>query len=195
MLSKRTLRPQPCTIPPKIEHANDSQARQARKQTDAPTNTQIDEHRPREQDTSRSEQRPRQIISSEQRCRILRIREWEIYKHALKDEEVGSHQNGDSNEADDPMYTMPSCPSEHEISYWQANDSEESGNESMFRGTHTILLDIWDQILELVDEEAGDTNQACNANDDEAETCLAEVEIIYRRIYEWEDLEEGTTTN
>ena len=39
-----------------------------------------------------------------------------------------------------------------------------------------ILLDIWNKVLELIGQEASNSNQARDADRDEAETCFSKAE-------------------
>ena len=48
----------------------------------------------------------------------------------------------------------------------------------MLRCAKTVFLDVWDEVLELVDEEARNSDQARDADRDEAKSCLAKVEVV-----------------
>lgn len=61
----------------------------------------------------------------------------------------------------------------------------------MPRGTETVLLNIGDKVVELLDEEGDYANKTRNSNSQEAETNFAHVKAIYRRVYERKDFEEG----
>jgi hypothetical protein len=76
----------------------------------------------------------------------------------LEDQEVARNKNNDANQTHDPMHAMSSCPPKHEISHGESNDTEKRGYETMFGGTKTVLHNVGDEVLVLVDEEACDTN-------------------------------------
>jgi hypothetical protein len=56
------------------------------------------------------------------------------------------------------MHTMPRRPTKHKVSYWQKNNAKKCGHETMFWGSEAVFLDVWDEVFELVYEEAGDAN-------------------------------------
>jgi len=60
----------------------------------------------------------------------------------------------------------------------------------VFGSTQTVLLDVWDEIVDLVYKETRDGENATDANCQEAEAYFAQVEVVNRRIYERENLEE-----
>lgn len=91
----------------------------------------------------------------------------------MEDQEVTRDQNDDANQADDPMHTMSCRPTEHEISHRQSDDAEKGGYKSMFWGPETIFLDVRDEVLELVDQETRDSNEASDTDADEAEASFA----------------------
>jgi hypothetical protein len=60
----------------------------------------------------------------------------------------------------------------------------------MFRSPQSILFDIWNQVVYLVNKEAGDSDQTCDTDGQEAETDLTEIETVDRRINKWKHFEE-----
>ena len=48
----------------------------------------------------------------------------------------------------------------------------------MFWCTEAVLLDVGDEVVELVDEEGDDADEACDADCQEAETDFADVEAV-----------------
>lgn len=60
----------------------------------------------------------------------------------------------------------------------------------MFWGTKAVFLDVWDQILELVDQKAGNTDKTGDANCDESETSFAKIEAVNRWVDQRESFEE-----
>tara|TARA_R110002060_G_scaffold68370_1_gene77101 strand:+ start:1132 stop:1422 length:291 start_codon:yes stop_codon:yes gene_type:complete len=89
------------------------------------------------------------------------------------------------------VYGVSCSPTKHEVSHRKENNSEKSWNKTVFWFSKAVLLDVWDQIFELVDEEADDTNQTSDANGKKAEADFANVEVIDRWIYKFEDFEKG----
>ena len=85
---------------------------------------------------------------------------------------------------------MSSRPAEHEVSCGQENDADERWNKPMLRCPQTILLDVWDEVLKLVDQEGGHPDQTGDTNGYEAETCFAKVEVVNWRIHQLENFEE-----
>ena len=71
------------------------------------------------------------------------------------------------------MYRGTSCPPEHEVSDRQEDDADKSWHKAMLRRSQTVLFDVWDQVLELVRQEAGDADHASDANGDEAQAGLS----------------------
>lgn len=61
----------------------------------------------------------------------------------------------------------------------------------MFWGSQTVFLDVGNEIPELVDEETGNSDQASDADGEETEAHLTDVETVDGWVYEREDLEEG----
>jgi hypothetical protein len=76
----------------------------------------------------------------------------------LEDQEIGCNQNDHANQAYDPMHAMSRRPAKHKVSCWQKNNAKKCGHETMFWGSETVFLDVWDEVFELVDEEAGDAD-------------------------------------
>jgi len=60
----------------------------------------------------------------------------------------------------------------------------------VFGSTQTVLLDVWDKIVDLVYKETRDGENAADANCQETEAYFAQVEVVNRRVYERENLEE-----
>jgi hypothetical protein len=56
------------------------------------------------------------------------------------------------------MHALSRRPTKHEIPSRQEDDAKKSRDKTMFRGPETVFLDIWNEILELVDQEAGNSN-------------------------------------
>jgi hypothetical protein len=109
----------------------------------------------------------------------------------LEDQEIAGHQDQHANQARDPVDTMSSRPAKHEVSCGQKNDADECRNKPMLGRPQTILLDVWDEVLELVDQKAGNSDQTGDTNSYEAETCFAEVEVVDWRVNQFKDFEEG----
>ncbi len=61
----------------------------------------------------------------------------------------------------------------------------------MLGSAKTVLLDVRNQVLELIDQEAGDAYQACDADGDEAETGFTEIEAVDGPINKRKGFEEG----
>ena len=60
----------------------------------------------------------------------------------------------------------------------------------MFRSSQPILFDVRNQVVYLVNKEAGDSDQTCDANGQEAKTDLTEIVTVYRRIDKRKHFEE-----
>lgn len=89
------------------------------------------------------------------------------------------------------MHARTCCPAEHEKASGQGHDGDERGNKAVFGATEAVLLDVWDEVLELVDEEHGYADDTGEADRDEAEACLTEVEVVDWWIDEGEHFKEG----
>lgn len=88
------------------------------------------------------------------------------------------------------MHAMSSRPPKHKIACWKEDDTEKSWHETMFWGTEAVLLDVWDQILELVDQKTGNTDQTSDTDCDESETGFAKIEAINTWVDQRESFEE-----
>lgn len=53
----------------------------------------------------------------------------------------------------------------------------------MFWCSEAVLLDVRDEVVDLVDEEGGDANDACDAYYDERQASFAEVEVVDWRVW------------
>lgn len=89
------------------------------------------------------------------------------------------------------MHAMSGGPTKHEISDREEDNAEKSGYETMFGGSKSIFLDVGNEVLELVDEKAGDADGASDANGDKTKACFAEVEVVDWWVDEGEGFEEG----
>lgn len=92
-------------INPKTTH--DSQSAE---QTDRTIYPERIEHRSRKQNGPSGERGPRKPVRREQRPGILRVRERQVNKHALRDDEDAHHPQRHADQADDPMHTGACCP-------------------------------------------------------------------------------------
>ena len=54
-----------------------------------------------------------------------------------------------------------------------------------------VFLNVGDEVPELVNKEDGHSDQACDANGEEAEAYLANIEAVDGWVDEWEHLKEG----
>jgi hypothetical protein len=61
----------------------------------------------------------------------------------------------------------------------------------MFWSAQAVLLDVGNKVPELVDEEAAYSNEASDADCQEAEAYFADIKPIDGRVYQWEDLKEA----
>jgi hypothetical protein len=59
----------------------------------------------------------------------------------------------------------------------------------MFWGSKTILLNVWNEVPELIDEEARHPYQTGDTDGEEAKAYFANVEIVDRRVDQREDFE------
>jgi len=109
----------------------------------------------------------------------------------LKDQKVRCDKDNDTNEAYDPVDAFSCCPTEHEIAHGKSDDADESGNETVFGGAETVGFNIGDEVVVLVEKERGDSDEAGNADCEEAEAGFAEVETVDVGVDKGKCFEEG----
>lgn len=90
-------------ISPQKPHSKDAHDGQAGKQTHSATDAEVDEHGPGEQNAASGERRTGDVVSGEQRSCVLRVRQRDVDKDALEDDEVGRDEDGDADEGYNPV--------------------------------------------------------------------------------------------
>ena len=137
-----TPRPQLRSHEVKRKHSNYAERAQASQETNPPSNPQVDEQRPSEQDTSTSERRSEEVIPGKQRSCILRVAERDIDKDALHDDKDRGGVDGNADDGGNPMDIGIGGPREDEESNGRAEAAKESGDEAVFLDAKAILPDI-----------------------------------------------------
>lgn len=114
----------------------------------------------------------------------------DVDKDTLEYDEIGRHQNGNSNQTGNPVNGGASGPSEHEVARGQSQNCKQGGHQSMFRASKTILLDVRDQIVDLVNQEDDEANDASDTNREKGESNFPERKPVDWWIHKGENFKE-----
>lgn len=98
-------RPSPQLLPKEVQrvHAPNAPTSQASHERNAPINAEVGVEGCREVNRATSQRRAGKVVASEQRRRVLRIREREVEEDTLDDQEDADGEDSDADYAADPM--------------------------------------------------------------------------------------------
>lgn len=112
---------------------------QTSKQRNALVDTQIDEQRPRKDDTLTGYRRSPDPVPCKERSRVLRVREGNVDGDALQGEEVAHGENAQPRERHGPVDFRVCGPREHEQANREQKRPEDGRHERVFLLTEPVL--------------------------------------------------------
>ena len=148
------------------------------------------EHRIAEVNTSRRQRRAREVVTSKQTRRILRVRQRQVEEDTLHDEEDTNCSNPNADTAHNPVHIFACRPAEDEQADGHEEGHHERGNETAFGSAEAVGDDGW--VDGVVDVKPVARDGEGNGDDygEEGEAHLAEIEVVYIDIDERECFEE-----
>jgi hypothetical protein len=178
LCSKATLRSQPLTIEEEDENATNTQRRESGKQTHTPSDSQVQEHRTREQDGCRCKRRSCSVVTRKQTSSIRRIDHRQINKHTLEQDEHANHIDNNTNTTDDPVDLTIASPCEDEEADGDEETGEQGWDQSTFGGAQAMCSDLrFDDVVEICVVSCNRDDDA-DSNAEEYKAHLSDVETV-----------------